>query len=282
LAIQIIIDSASDISEQEAEKLGVRMIPMLINFGDETYLDGVDLLPKAFYEKLTTAKDLPKTSQITPFRFEEAFRCEVEKGNEVVAITISSKLSGTYEAAKQAAEKFPDKVFVVDSLSATIGERLLCAYALALIQSGKSAQEIVNALEKKKEKLCVMGVLETLEYLKRGGRISSAVAFVGGVLNLKPVVKIVDGEVKMIGKARGQKKGAEIMNDLISHGSGIDFSLPFGVLWTGTEDCAAMEYIQNNRYIFKEGADVPKYVVGSTIGTHVGPGVFGVAFFEKE
>lgn len=123
---------------------------------------------------------------------------------------ISSKLSGTYEAAKTAAEKFGGKVFVVDSLSAAVGERLLCQYALRLIGVGKTAKEVFDELERVKTKLCVTGVLETLEYLKRGGRISGAVAFVGGVLNLKPVVRVVDGEVKMIGKTRGQKKGRRI------------------------------------------------------------------------
>lgn len=222
---------------------------------------------------------MPKTAQITPFRFEEAFQKATKNGDEVVAILISSKLSGTYEAAKMAAEKFGGKVFVVDSLSAAVGERLLCQYALRLIGEGKTAKEVFDELERVKTKLCVTGVLETLEYLKRGGRISGAVAFVGGVLNLKPVVRVVDGEVKMIGKTRGQKKGGEFINSIVKE-AGIDFSMPYGVLWTGLDESIATKYIEDSAEIFEGRKDVPAYILGSTIGTHVGPGVFGVAFFE--
>lgn len=279
MAIKLIVDSASDIGAQEAKEMGIEMIPMIIGFGDEEFYDGVDLTPKRFYEKLIGGKVMPKTAQITPFRFEEAFQKATKNGDEVVAILISSKLSGTYEAAKMAAEKFGGKVFVVDSLSAAVGERLLCQYALRLIGEGKTAKEVFDELERVKTKLCVMGVLETLEYLKRGGRISGAVAFVGGVLNLKPVVRVVDGEVKMIGKTRGQKKGGEFINSIVKE-AGIDFSMPYGVLWTGLDESIATKYIEDSAEIFEGRKDVPAYILGSTIGTHVGPGVFGVAFFE--
>ena len=138
--IRIAVDSASDISEAEAKELGVEMLPMIIGFGDEEYLDGVNLLPKTFYEKLIESDDLPKTSQISPYRFEEAFEKWTKTGDEVVLITISSKLSGTYQGAVQASEKYEGKVFVVDSLNACIGERLLCLYALRLLQTGLSAK----------------------------------------------------------------------------------------------------------------------------------------------
>lgn len=279
MAIKLIVDSASDIGAQEAKEMGIEMIPMIIGFGDEEFYDGVDLTPKRFYEKLIGGKVMPKTAQITPFRFEEAFQKATKNGDEVIAILISSKLSGTYEAAKMAAEKFGGKVFVVDSLSAAVGERLLCQYALRLIGEGKTAKEVFDELERVKTRLCVMGVLETLEYLKRGGRISGAVAFVGGVLNLKPVVRVVDGEVKMIGKTRGQKKGGEFINSIVKE-AGIDFSMPYGVLWTGLDESVATKYIEDSAEIFEGRKDVPAYILGSTIGTHVGPGVFGVAFFE--
>lgn len=282
MAVRLITDSSADISAQEAKQMGITMIPMAITFGDEEYYDGVTLLPKEFYEKLTTEKMLPKTAQITPFRFEEAFAEGTENGDEVVAIVLSSKLSGTYEAARSAAEKFNGKVFVVDSLSAALGERLLCQHALAWIRQGKTAKEIFDELERVKKKLCVMAVLETLEYLKKGGRISGAVAFVGGMLNLKPVVKVIDGEVKMIGKARGQKKGCELMNQIIKNGDGIDFSMPHGVLWTGLDESIADKYVRESADVFCGHEDIPAYIVGSTIGTHVGPGVFGLAYFEQK
>ena len=280
MAVKILIDSSSDIDEKEATKLGIVMLPMQITFGVEEYFDGVDLLPDQFYEKLTTSKDLPKTAQITPYRFEEAFNDMTKDGDEVVAIILSSKLSGTFEAARQAAKGFEGKVFVLDSLSATVGERLLCQYALQLIEKGLSAKEVFEALENAKERICVMGVLETLEYLKKGGRISGAVAVLGTMLNLKPVVKLTDGEVKMAGKARGKKKGLEFLNGLIGE-NWIDFSMPYGILYTGLDKAPAEEYILEHPEIWQDGADTPLYVMGSTIGTHVGPGVIGVAYFAK-
>ena len=279
--VKLLIDSAADIGAAEAKKLGIEMISMVISFGDEEYFDGVNLSPKEFYQKLEKSKVNPKTAQISPFRFEEAFEKGTEKGDELVVITISSKLSGTYAAAAQAAEKFKGKVFVLDSLSATAGERLLAQYALRLIGNGLSGKEILEELERVKTKVCVMGVLDTLEYLKRGGRISGAVAFVGGVLNVKPVVRVIGGEVKMVGKARGQKKGYELMNGIVRELDGIDFSMPYGVLWTGTDESIAQKYVTESADIFEGNADAPTYMMGSTIGTHVGPGVVGIAFFQK-
>ncbi len=279
--VKLLIDSAADIGAVEAKKLGIEMLSMVISFGDEEYFDGVNLSPREFYQKLEGCKVNPKTAQITPFRFEEAFEKLTVNGDELVVITISSKLSGTYAAAVQAAEKFAGKVFVLDSLSATVGERLLAQYALQLIEKGLSGKEILEELERVKTKVCVMGVLETLEYLKRGGRISGAVAFVGGVLNIKPVVRLIDGEVKMVGKARGQKKGCELVNNIVKELDGIDFSMPYGVLWTGTDESIARKYVMESLDIFEGNVNVPLYMLGSTIGTHVGPGVVGVAFFQK-
>ena len=231
MAIRILIDSAADIGKAEAEKMNVIMLPMIISFGAEDYYDGVNLSPKQFYEKLIESDTLPKTSQVTPYRFEEAFKKYTENGDELIVITISSKLSGTYEGAKQAAENFKDKVYVVDSMNAAIGERLLCEYALRLIEQGKTAKEIVAILEEEKSKINVMAVLGTLEYLRKGGRISAAVAFAGEVLSLKPVVAVVDGEVKLVGKALGSKKGNNLLNRLVQEKGGIDFTKPYGTIF---------------------------------------------------
>ena len=141
--IKIMIDSAADISKNEAEEKGVIMIPMLINIGEEEFYDGVNLSAQEFWEKLVESNALPKTSLINAFRFEEAFEKHTRGGDELIVITISSKLSGTYESARQAAEKFAGKVYVIDSLNACVGERLLCDYALRLLNQGLSAKEIV-------------------------------------------------------------------------------------------------------------------------------------------
>ncbi|MBQ7913784.1 MAG: DegV family protein [Clostridia bacterium] len=280
MAVKIIIDSASDITAREALEMGITMLPMTIQFGDEEYRAGVDLSNRVFYEKLLSCKELPKTSMINEYRFEKAFKNATENGDEVIVILISSKLSGTYEAAKRASEGFGGKVFVLDSLSAATGERLLCMHALKLIQEGKTAGQVFDELEKVKGKLCIMAALETLEYLKKGGRISGAVAFVGGMLKIKPLVMLVDGEVKMIGKAHGQKRASALLNSIVKERGGIDFSMPHGVIWTGLDESVATNYMKECKPFLGE-REVSTYLIGSTIGTHVGPGVFGWAFFEN-
>lgn len=282
MAIRILIDSAADIGKAEAEKMGVIMLPMIISFGAEDYYDGVNLSPKQFYEKLIESDTLPKTSQVTPYRFEEAFKKYTANGDELIVITISSKLSGTYEGAKQAAENFKDKVYVVDSMNAAIGERLLCEYALRLIEQGKTAKEIVAILEEEKPKINVMAVLGTLEYLRKGGRISAAVAFAGEVLSLKPVVAVVDGEVKLVGKALGSKKGNNLLNRLVQEKGGIDFTKPYGTIYSGLDRTTLDKYVKDSAALWAEHTDdVPVHILGGTIGTHVGPGAVGVAFFRK-
>ena len=282
MAVKIIVDSASDIHAAEANEKGVIMIPLEVRIGEQTYFDGVDILPEQFYEKLIESDDLPQTSQINPFRFEEVFEKVVASGDEGSVLTLSSKLSGTYFSAKQAAEKFGGKIYVVDSLNAAIGERLLCDYAIQLAQEGKSAKDIAQELEEKKKKVRLMAMLDTLEYLKKGGRVSSAVAFAGTMLSIKPVIELVDGEVKLAGKAMGSKKANNLLNALVEKSGGIDFSMPYGVVWSGLSDMLLKKYVQDSAKLWEGHVnEVPSYMLGCTIGTHVGPGAIGVAFFEK-
>jgi DegV family protein with EDD domain len=258
------------------------MIPMEVRFGEEEYLDGVNLTPKEFCNKLIESAELPKTSQVNPYRFEEVYEQIVSNGDSAVVITISSKLSGTYRSACQATNDYKDKIFVVDSLNACIGERLLILYAIKLIEQGKTAQEIAEELNKVKSKINVMAMLNTLKYLKKGGRISAVTAFAGEVFSIKPVIGIVEGEVKMIGKAIGSKKGNNLLNTLVEKKGGIDFSMPFGVVWSGTDESVLIKYVEDSAHLWEGYVEnVPAYMIGSTIGTHVGPGAIGVAFFEK-
>lgn len=282
MATRIIIDSASDINKEEAAALGVTLVSMKIRIGEEEFLDGVDLYPAEFYDKLIESDELPKTSQINPFRFEEEFEKVAAAGDEAVVIVISSKLSGTYLSAQTAAEKFAGKIFVVDSLNACIGERLLCQYALRLIKEGKTAKEIAAKLEEKKGKICVMAMLNTLEYLKKGGRISAAVAFAGGILSIKPVIAVEEGEIKLVGKAMGSKKGNNLLTTLVEKTGGIDFSMPYGVVWSGKDKSTLEKYVTDSAKLWEEHTDdVPAHMIGCTIGTHIGPGAIGVAFFRK-
>ena len=192
MGIKIIVDSASDISLEDAKKLGIEMLSIAVTFEDKEYYDGIDLLPNDFYEKLVRSKKLPKTSQITPFRFEDKIEKLINQGDEVIVITLSSKLSNTYTNAMMACEKFKGKAFAIDSLSVAAGERLLCLYALELINKGLLINEIVDRLNEVKNKITIIAALDTLTYLKKGGRISATTAFAGELLSIKPIVSVID------------------------------------------------------------------------------------------
>lgn len=271
MAIKLVVDSASDYVEEEARGLGIELVPMEVRFEEECFLDGVNLSHKEFFEKLIESSDLPKTSQINEYVFEECFDRLTRAGDEVIAITLSSKLSGTYSSAEKAAKKFGRKVRVVDSLSASIGERILCQYACRMIGEGKGIDEICQKLEASKLNIKVLALLDTLKYLKKGGRISSVVALTGEVFSIKPVVSIVNGEVKMAGKAVGSKKGNNLLNQLVESSNGIDFSLPFAVGFSGLSDHMLVKYLEDSGQLWKDKVEnIPSYMIGSTIGTHVG------------
>ena len=282
MAIKLMIDSASDIGREEAEAMGVELLPMVISIGEKDYYDGVDLLPLQFYEKLIESDTLPKTSQITQYRFEEAFERLTANGDEIVLITISSKLSGTWSSACLAARNFEGRVFVVDSMNACIGERLLCQYAIRLLDTGLSAKEIAEELDRVKSRIMVMAMVNTLEYLKKGGRVSALTAFAGEMLAIKPVIMIMDGEVKVVGKARGSKNANNLLSSLAEQKGGIDFSMPYGTVWSGCDRSMLDKYIADSAHLWQADTDrVPSYILGGTIGTHIGLGAIGVAFFAK-
>lgn len=282
MAIKFVIDSASDVLPDEAKKLGVVHIPMPVRFGDTEYLDTVNLTHREFYEKLIESDTLPTTSQIPPAVFAEAMKKATENGDTAIVITVSSGLSGTYQSACIAAREFGDKVKVVDSESVCIGERLLLEYGLRLAAEGKCADEIVSILNAEKCHIRVLALLDTLEYLKKGGRISAAAAIAGGVLGIKPVITADGGKVSLIGKARGSRQGNNLLRELVAKAHGIDFSMPFALAYSGLSDSLLQKYIADSPELL-EGAPepLPIYTVGCAIGTHAGPGVVAVAFFEN-
>lgn len=279
--VKILVDSASDIDSEEAKEKGLELIPMKITFEDGEYSDGVDLSHKEFFEKLIESAALPQTSLINTYRFDEAFRELTADGAEVVAIVLSSKLSGTYKSACKAAERFGGRVRIVDSLNASAGERLLAEYALRLRAEGKSAEEIARELDAQKHRINLLAVLDTLLYLKKGGRISAAAAFAGTMLSVKPVIGVLDGEVKLLGKALGSKKSNNLLNKLVKE-KGVDFSMPHCVIWSGLDDSLMQKYVSDSAALWQDSvSELPSHMIGSTIGTHIGPGAVGVAFFEK-
>ena len=282
MAVQFIIDSASDILPGEARELGLIHLPLTVLFGEETYRDAVDLTHEGFYEKLVENDVLPTTSQIPPGDFAAAYEKVVEAGDEAVVITLSGKLSGTYQSAVIAAEGYKDRIFVVDSENVTIGERILVQLGLVLRNQGLSAREIAARLDEEKKNIRLLALLDTLEYLKKGGRISAATAFAGGLLSIKPVIAVEDGLVAMRGKARGSKQGNNLLRQLVEECGGIDFQKPFALAYSGLSDKLLQKYIDDSGELWQGMAEfLPISTVGCTIGTHAGPGAVAVAFFAK-
>lgn len=281
MSVKIIVDSASDLTLAYAERNGIGFVPLKTTLGGKEYKDGIDILPDTFYGKLEENKELAHTSQVNPDEFEEFFRKTVADGDEAVVITMSSGLSGTYQSAVIAAEEYPNKIFTVDSLSATAGEQVLIYRAVKLRDEGRGAAEICAELTELRKKVRLFVRLETLEYLKRGGRISKTSAALGTLLGIKPVLTLNgEGKLETVGKARGLKASHKLMNDSISACGGIDFSLPVVITYAGdTNDGAVRGYLNDIEEIFKENRD--KLTVGQlgcVIGTHTGPGAIVIAF----
>lgn len=283
MSVRIMIDSACDLPKETADQLGLSFVSMRTIFDNEEYLDGVTMTGEQFYEKLIETDAVPKTSQVPPAEFEEVFEKIVSAGDTALCITVSSKLSGTYQSAMIAAERFGDKVQVVDSLSVTVGEQLLVLRAVRLRDEGWSAWEIAEILNHEKKNIRLIALLDTLEYLKKGGRISSTTAFAGTLLSIKPVLALVDGEIELLGKARGSRNGSNKLIELVKSSRGIDFERPFMLAYSGLSDHLLRKYITDSHELYEGKTDhLPVCLVGSTIGSHVGPGAIAVAFFENE
>lgn len=283
MSVRIICDSASDITKEMAQKWNVTVLPIKVIFGQEEYLDGVTMSHEEFFEKLIETDELPTTSQISPYDYEKVFKETVEAGDTAVCITLSSKLSGCNQSAHIAAEDYSDQILVVDSENVCIGEQILIELAVKLRDEGKTAQEIVEILNREKKNIRLIALLDTLEYLKKGGRISSAVAFAGTLLSIKPVIAVENGEVTMLGKARGSKNGSNMLISLVEKEGGINFNKPYNVAYSGLSDKLLQKYIADSAKLYEGKTDsLPICTIGSTIGTHVGPGAIAAAFFINE
>lgn len=290
MAIRIIVDSSADIEEDYARDHGIQIIPMTITFGNEEFAEGVDITRTEFFQRLVETDELPRTSQIPPMVFQDIFQEIVTAGDTAVVITLSSHISGTYQSACIAAAPFKESVFVVDSENATIGERLLAESAWALREEGLSAADIAYCLDQEKKDIRLVASLDTLEYLHRGGRISGAAAAIGGLLSIKPVVGVVDGDVVVLGKARGSKASRNMVFEEIEKAGGVDLTRPIWVAYSGLSDKTARKYIADSLAIATEKGlisspdeiEMPLTLVGAVIGTHVGPGGVAFAFFARE
>jgi len=280
MSVRFVIDSASDVLPCEAQAMGVTVLPMTVTFGQQHYCDGVDLTHKEFYEKLAQSQELPTTSQIPPAVFADAFEKLVSQGHQVVCIVLSSGLSGTYQSAMIAASEFEGQVFVVDSLNATIGERILLMRGLELAQQGMEASQIAGQLTQEREKIRLVAIVDTLEYLKKGGRVSSAAALAGGLLGIKPAIEVKEGKVITAGTARGSKKANGLLCQMVEAYGGIHYDMPVAFVYA-VDRSQLDQFVAQCPQIWEQEVPLPAHSLGGTIGTHVGPGAYGVAFFEK-
>ena len=270
MSVRIIIDSTCDLPEELMQRTIV--VPLSVHFGDETYLDGVTISRRTFYEKLIESDVMPTTSQATPMAFMEVYEKVVSQGDEAVVLTIASQLSGTYQSAVLAARDYPGKIHVVDSHSVALGSAILAEYALNLADQGMNGADIANELNSRWKDVRLIALLDTLEYLKKGGRISKAVAFAGGLLSIKPVVCVEDGEIKVLGKARGSKQGNNLLFTEIKKAGGVDYSMPLVLGYTGLNDQLLKKYMEDSGSLWKDKREsLPYTCVGSVVGTHAGP-----------
>ena len=276
---RIIVDSTADLVPEIKER--VHTVPLTVHFGDEEYIDGITIDHKAFYEKLIESDVLPTTSQAAPAAFMKEFEKAKAANEAAVVITLASQFSGTYQSAAIAADDY-ENIYVVDSGSAAMGSGILVELAFRLLDAGKTAEEIAAVLEEEKKKILIVALVDTLEYLKKGGRVSKAVAFAGTVLNIKPVLSVIDGQIHMLGKARGSKMGNNLLVQEIDKAGGIDFSKPVLLGYSGISNALMEKYIEDSRHIWEGNLKEVRYTtVGSVIGTHAGPGAVVVAFFKN-
>ena len=277
--IRLVVDSSADYLAEELKEKNIELVPLNIALAGETYQDGITLERNQFYEILTGQEDFPKTSQPSPENFLTIFEDAKEKGDDVICVLLSSSLSGTCQAAhlaKNMAEN--DNVYIVDSLSATFGIKLLVDYANKLRNQGASAEEIVEKLEDMKSRIRIFAGVDTLEFLCRGGRVSRASAAIGELANIKPIITVTEeGKVTVAGKCLGKNKALRFLTDKLEENP-MDENFPLYTIYTYGEDNT--EKLEAK--LAKAGIPCAERLqVGATIGAHVGPGAFGIIYIGK-
>ena len=291
MSVRIITDSGSDILPDQAAAWNIDVIALTVRFGEEEFFDGETLSREQFYNRLIESDELPKTSQITPARYEKAFRNALAAGDEIVCLVLSADISGSYQSAviaKEAIEEedpaAAERIRLVDTQQFCGSQYIQVQYAVQLRDQGLSAVQIVSRIEETKGNARVLALFDTLEYLKMGGRISPVAAAAGGLLSIKPVVTIEKGVVEVIGKARGSLKGNNMLNEFIEKVGGVDWSKPIVLCYTGLSRIKLDKYITDSIAIYQDHfapEDLPVSHVGATIGTYTGPGAIACAFYSN-
>ena len=275
---RIIVDSTVDVTDELRQRIHV--IPLHVLFGDKEFIDGVTITPRDFYQRLVDSATLPTSSQPSPDSFEQVYEEVTAAGDEAVVLTISSKLSGTYQSACIAAEDYPN-IHVVDTLTATIASGVLAELALRLADEGMDAKSIAPRITEARERVCLLAAFDTLEYLKKGGRLSATAALAGSLLSIKPIISLPGGEIAVLGKARGNRKANEMLMAEIEK-RGVDLSMPVLMGYTGLSGETLDKFLADSAQIWGEVPVEQRVVpICSVIGTHAGPGAYAAAFFMK-
>lgn len=278
--IRILVDAAADYQTEELKEKNIDLIPLKVTIGDTTYLDGVDLDRNDFYRILEQSGTFPKTSQPSPQEFLDIFETVKENGDELICILLSSELSGTFQSAVLAKDMADyDKIYLVDSLSATYTIKVMADYACRLRSEGIGAARIAQKVDALKSRVKVLAALDTLEYLSRGGRLSRTAAAIGDMANIKPIVTITtEGKVSILGKCLGKNKAICAIKKHLQEME-LDDSFPvYSIYSYGTDNCAKFE-----EKLEQEGCRISKRLqIGPTIGSHIGPEAFGIIFVTKE
>lgn len=283
----VMTDSASDITQEEAARLGVHIVPLTTTFPDGTYRDGVDLKAEEFYEKVASTDSIPFTSQPSPADFLSAFETHLSSADGIVCITISSGISGTYQSACIARDDLPEqlqsRVHIVDSLTCSIAEGLLVRVAARMRDAGDTAEAIALELKRRRDKVHIVALVDTLDYISKGGRMPKALSTAASILSIHPVIGTVDGKVALLGQARGPKKGQNVLTKVVQQHGGVNFDLPFRLAYSGGGRDLLERYWKENDDLYTAWHEEPPVsMLGPVIGTHSGPGAIAVAFFEND
>jgi DegV family protein with EDD domain len=275
--IRIVTDSASDVPAETAAKLGITVVPLAVQFGPTSYLEGVDLTATQFYGLLASDPNFPRTSQPSAGRFEEIYRGLIDDDVEIISIHISSKLSGTFNAASLAAANLPgSRIHLVDTLTASMAEGVFALTAARLAKAGKSAAEILAALEALRPRVFVMFMLDSMTHVQRGGRIGRAQSMIGSLLNIKPLLVIEDGLVTPRQRARTTARALqEMANAAKERAPLVEVHVMHGNAPPAAEQLASLlrPYVHGTLDIG---------ILGAAIGTHAGPGTLGFVSVGEE
>lgn len=279
--IHIVTDTSADITVAQAQEMGVELVPLEIHFGEKPYYPLQDDSFSIFYEMLEGSKELPTTSQPAPAGYLSIYKQAREAGDDVIVITISGHISGTVQSANLAKDMAKyDRIYVIDSLSAIMGQRLLVEMAVKMRDEGKSAPEIAEALKDAADRIVLIAGLDTLKYLRKGGRIPKSAEMLGNIIGIKPMVELVEGKIVAIGKGRGVQRMMNLCVDAIRERPAIDESMPvyFGYTQREEHGRAFQELVEKELGL----QDTVFYPIGSVVGTHVGPGAFAIVYLGKE